>query len=82
MKKSKIKLSDLKVSSFVTEEKKTKGGTILVTYVGCNTFNCPILTADGCNNSWVDACPSAMYDCGTINCPIDTIDCPRQTWVC
>lgn len=71
MKKTKLSLTDLKVSSFVTDSKSVKGGTILQTY-----YNCPpivVLTNNGCNLSWVDACHSALYPCDPID-PIGPID--------
>lgn len=80
MKKTKLSLSDLKVSSFVTDSKTVKGGTYLP-----QTYNCPILTADGCNQSWDDGCKSALVICYEPIEPIEpifrTVDC-SQLYLC
>lgn len=43
MKDKKLKLSDLKVKSFVTEEEAQKGGILKITFLGCRTFFCTII---------------------------------------
>ena len=43
MKDKKLKLNDLKVKSFVTEEDEKKGGILKITFFGCRTFFCTII---------------------------------------
>ena len=53
MKKNKLKLKNLQVKSFVTEEKEVKGGFIRITVLGCRTLvGCTFLT-----------CPSQDVPC-------------------
>lgn len=72
-KKMKLKLDDLAVQSFITNEANaTKGGTLdhctdnFCTGAGCNTANC---SNHGCNPGTLIAeqCNTQQYPCGGTN---------------